>query len=95
MINETGGPAFPGPDDYSQDGNPIYTMKMNMGMTLRDYFAAKATEDDIEQWQMTGRQVEKVQNYANGQKGVVTVPERLTREQAKYRYSDAMLEARK
>ena len=44
MNNETGGPAFPGPSDYGIEGNPIYDEKMYLGMTLRDYFAAKAMQ---------------------------------------------------
>ena len=40
MSDKTGGPAFPGTsDNYAFTGEP--------GMTLRDYFAAKATEEDI------------------------------------------------
>ena len=39
MVNNTGGPAFPGFDYIAQSGkqNPE-------GMTLRDYFAAKAMQ---------------------------------------------------
>ena len=39
MVNNTGGPAFPGLDYIAQSGkqNPE-------GMTLRDYFAAKAMQ---------------------------------------------------
>jgi hypothetical protein len=38
MTKETGGPAFPD-GSHNQWGNPI-----NSGMTLRDYFAAKAMQ---------------------------------------------------
>ena len=40
MINKTGGPAFPYafPDKFEDDYNVCY------GMTLRDYFAAKAMQ---------------------------------------------------
>jgi hypothetical protein len=37
-----GGPAFPCPDDYTQDGRPIYGSKNINGMSLRDYFAQAA-----------------------------------------------------
>ena len=38
MNKDTGGPAFPD-GSHNQWGNPI-----NRGMTLRDYFAAKAMQ---------------------------------------------------
>jgi hypothetical protein len=37
-----GGPAFPCPDDYNQDGTPIYGPRNLQGMTLRDWFAGQA-----------------------------------------------------
>ena len=42
MVNNTGGPAFPGFDYIAQSGkqNPE-------GMTLRDYFAAKAMQAEL------------------------------------------------
>ena len=42
MSNNTGGPAFPGVDYLSQHGK-----KNPEGMTLRDYFAAKAMQSII------------------------------------------------
>lgn len=36
-------PAFPGPIDANLDGSPIYAT-YEKGMTLRDYFAAKAMQ---------------------------------------------------
>ena len=39
-IND-GGQAFPGPNDATQNGSPLYP-EYGGGMTLRDYFAAKA-----------------------------------------------------
>ena len=56
-----------------------------LGMDLRDYFAAKATEVDIETYQW-----EKTVGY-----GIVAGTQIRTREQAKYAYADAMMEARK
>lgn len=37
-----GGPAYPGPDDYSTDGRPIYDRHMHRGMSLRDRIAIAA-----------------------------------------------------
>ena len=42
-IND-GGPAFSCPDDYSQDGSPIYGPKNLHGMSLRDWFAGQALQ---------------------------------------------------
>ena len=40
MSNNTGGPAFPVPAELCQD----LTVEEQRGMTLRDYFAAKAMQ---------------------------------------------------
>jgi hypothetical protein len=40
-IND-GGPAFPCPDDYAQDGRPLYGPRNIQGMSLRDWFAGQA-----------------------------------------------------
>jgi hypothetical protein len=40
---QTGGPAFPVPAELCQD----LTVEQQRGMTLRDYFAAKAMEGDL------------------------------------------------
>lgn len=63
------------------------------GMTLRDYFAAKASEEDIKAHQEGGVK-EQVVDDPNGRKKIVYCNFRYTREQAKYRYADAMLKAR-
>ena len=63
------------------------------GMTLRDYFAAKASEEDIKAHQEGGVK-EQVVDDLNGRKKIVYCDVRYTREQAKYRYADAMLKAR-
>lgn len=45
MSNETGGPAFPQPAFASQNsstGETVNHQWLSDGMTLRDYFAAKA-----------------------------------------------------
>lgn len=41
MTKETGGPAFPVPAELCQD----LTVEEQRGMTLRDYFAAKAMQE--------------------------------------------------
>jgi len=43
MTKDTGGQAFPGPCDATRNGEPIYP-EYGGGMTLRDYFAAKAMQ---------------------------------------------------
>ena len=43
MTKETGGPAFPVPAELCQD----LTVEEQRGMTLRDYFAAKAMQAHI------------------------------------------------
>ena len=68
-----GGPAFPRP--ASQHSGP------QLGMTLRDWFATHATENDI-------RKHQSMIEQANGWTKTATV------EQAKYAYADAMLKAR-
>ena len=45
MSKDTGGPAFPAEeidDDQSVSQNRIVVKEMHLGMSLRDYFAAKA-----------------------------------------------------
>ncbi len=64
-----GGPAFP-----ITDGHAVYAP----GMSLRDYIAIHATEDDVRSWR---------------QAGLPTGTFR-TREEAKYAYVDAMIAAR-
>ena len=81
----TGGPAFP----YVCDADFDY----GVGMTLRDYFAAKATEEDI-QAHRDGVMAEHIVDDGNGRKHIAHKSTRYTREQAKYRYADAMLKAR-
>ena len=86
MNNDTGGPAFPVPG-LNRGG-------FNNGMTLRDYFAAKATEEDIKNYMRDDG------NLISGTDTLGRPWERreiiyFTREQAKYRYADAMLKARK
>jgi hypothetical protein len=43
----TGGPAFPAPSGWDSQGNWCRNYTDSEGMTLRDYFAAKAMEADM------------------------------------------------
>ena len=51
MSTETGGPAFPG-SHTGKYGVPV----RSDGMTLRDYFAAKAMQADLEYQGLEGRE---------------------------------------
>ncbi len=70
MSKDTGGPAF-----------PLFAATGHSGMTLRDYFAAKATEQDLQSflWKSVGPR---------------SAVQSCTREEAKYKYADAMMKAR-
>ena len=87
-MNNTGGPAFPTTKPLDSWGDP------NQGMTLRDYFATHASEEDIKYWQPTGELVERVAITSSG-KVVYQESGKYTREQARYLYAEAMLKARK
>ncbi len=86
MTEYTSGPAFPPQHDPATHPS---------GMTLRDYFAARASEEDIQRHLFTGRIVEVVVERTNGRKEIDKQPEFQTREQARYAFADAMLAARK
>lgn len=76
---DDGGPAFPCENDARKEYNWI-----KRGMSLRDWFASQATENDIEMH--TGGDIDpRSGRVVNGR----------TREQAKYHYADAMIAARK
>jgi len=63
------------------------------GMTLRDYFAARATEEDIKHYERS----EDGEMVGVDTLGTEWRRPRIiyhTREEAKYRYADAMLKAR-
>jgi hypothetical protein len=85
----TGGPAFPVTRDSHQPAHIITAS----GMTLRDYFAAKASEDDIRA-NIEGPMQECIVEGSDGRKHITHRTVKYTREQAKYRYVDAMLKAR-
>lgn len=86
MSDETkqiddGGPAFPesGARGIAASGE---------GMSLRDYFAAKASEQDIQaQQEWTGNTMRE--GYPSNRKP------KFSRSQCRYKHADAMLAARK
>jgi hypothetical protein len=92
-IND-GGPAFPQQafintngqvvtaDDYFPDAS---------GMSLRDWFAGQASEEDIEYHMKNGKAAIKGTDEDDGYGPDYTYP---TRESARYAYADAMLAAR-
>ena len=77
-----GGPAFPSKklDISSGEYFPVN------GMTLRDYFAAKATSSDIDRIMY-----EREKNCLTH---MPVIYQAMSREEAKYAYADAMLKAR-
>ncbi len=81
----TGGPAFP---SHGSMGEVAHE-----GMTLRDYFAARASEEDIQR-HLTGM-VKVI--VGQNEKGPIYEYQQAfrSREQARYRWADAMLEARR
>lgn len=82
MSGRDGGPAFPHEvRDYDSMGD-LRVRYTEHGMSLRDWFASAAREQDIVEWQ------DKLYNAGDP---LGPYP---TRERAKYAYADAMLAAR-
>ena len=77
ITREDGGPAFPNEQSMNPDG--LWNDTLDPGMSLRDYFAAHATDKDV----MIGMEMMKLQ-------GLLSTPAG-----ARYAHADAMLEARK
>lgn len=92
MSNNTGGPAFP--TEYFYDQDTKHERMPTEGMTLRDYFAAKAREEDIQAHIWKGFNEIQIRTAPDGTKYELSVAATWTREQAKYRYADSMLKAR-
>ena len=86
----TGGPAFPVPAELCQD----LTIEQQRGMTLRDYFAAHATEEDICTAMGLVKKVEQVRDLGNGHKVIERGYPDNTRQLARYIHADAMLKSR-
>ena len=85
-----GGPAFP----LTYVVPPQNVLNVYQGMTLRDYFAAKASEEDINAHIWKGHTEDYVTADGYGKKLIVQRQAVWTREEARYRYADAMLKAR-
>jgi len=89
--DKTGGAAFPSPGVIRQDG--VHQGAYG-GMTLRDYFAVRASEEDILAHSSKGFVEEYITESIDGFKRVSTRWATRTREQARYHYADAMLKER-
>ena len=87
----TGGSAFP-TKNY-QTIQPL-AEGYSEGMTLRDYFAAHATEEDICTAMDLVKKVERVRDLGNGHKVIERGYPDDTRQIARYIHADAMLKAR-
>lgn len=86
-IND-GGQAFPGQPKYWDDDFGEYRPSDYIaGMTLRDYFAAHATEEDLRE------QGEVIRNGLIQAAKVAILPDGW-RTAARYMHADAMLKAR-
>lgn len=75
-----GGPAFPIVGTHEQ--------VLEIGMTLRDYFAVHASAEDLKTQENIMREIQRKQY------GVAILPDNWT-SVARYMHADAMLEARK
>ena len=91
---ETGGPAFPF-EMLLDNGDNTKTQHIFPGMTLRDYFAIRASEEDIRRHLFTGPIIDVVVERIGGRKEIDKQPKVQTREQARYAFADAMLKVRK
>lgn len=76
---------------------PVHNTRvwLAQGMFLRDYFAIRASEEDIQNHLLTGRVIDVVLQDGTGRKTIEQRPEYRTREQARYAFADSMMEARK
>jgi len=86
-TKETGGPAFP---YVCQEANHY-----SDGMTLRDWFATHASDEDIERFKFIGGTEKYIVENSDGTKSIHHRASAVSREEARYRFADAMLEARK
>ena len=76
-----GGPAFPSGLVENANDEVDALHALHKGMTLRDYFAAKASEEDISE-------------YLPETVGEAKLHPNRTRQWARYKHADAMLRAR-
>ena len=95
---ETGGPAFPMTHVtvLAEDGTPNESCEVrHEGMTLRDYFAAHAPQDDVERFYETVKVRKYIDVEPSGYHRVNWRRPDNARYIARYMYADAMLKARK
>jgi hypothetical protein len=87
MTTNTGGSAFPFAIAVGGDAGIVTSDEMGVyGLSIRDYFAAKATQYDIRDYMY--------EYDSTGNTYVIGMKQIRTREEAKYAYADAMLKAR-
>jgi hypothetical protein len=95
MSNKkTGGPAFPSKKQVFRAGFSTSEYVPVDGMTLRDYFAAHATEEDIHSYMWKSYKEEYVYTKPDGTKEMRVRQACYTREESRYIYADRMLKAR-
>lgn len=83
MTTNDGGPAFPQQPPQANPGEFV-SGYVSTGLSLRDYFAAHASEEDVRHYENTGRlEGESLRRV-----------EVVTRTQARYMHADAMLKER-
>jgi hypothetical protein len=87
-MSDTSGPAFPINANESAD-RCIYT-----GMTLRDYFAAKASDEDIAVIMAGMPDTERIFKGPDGGKQIIRSRPENARQIARYMHADAMLKER-
>lgn len=92
---KTGGPAFPSISHAktSRDGEHWYNIRTE-GMTLRDFFATKATDGDIADMMERIPKIEKVYTDGTGSSSLYRGLPENARQIARYMHADAMLKAR-
>ncbi len=92
MSTKDGGPAFPCEQSETQNGQ--WNQSFEPGMTLLDYFAAHASEDDIQSVKPRIPDERRIVEFGDGRKGpIYTAPENW-RQIARYLHAQAMLKAR-
>lgn len=87
---DNGGPAFPAPEAARWH---FADPSAYLGMTLRDYFAAKASEEDIARMMKLVPEVKFVRTTGGISRVCTELPTH-ARQIARYIHADAMLKAR-
>lgn len=96
MSKNTGGPAFPTPNRIGANETNTWIAEVpgQEGMTLRDYFAAHASEEDMCVALKSVQKVQRVKDCGNGQKTIVMGYPDNARQIARFIHADQMLKAR-